>query len=1334
MSEDDNRDNPYVGLRPFFDEDSFYFFGRSEQITELLELLHGTHFVPVLGSSGSGKSSLVRAGLIPTLRAGFMVADRDGWRMAKCLPGDAPIENLAEALLRSVGVERTPLVVNALATRIREDFDDAVIEVLRPHLTAHESVLILVDQFEELFAFRGAAGAESDDEPDAAPDAMRTADRLRRRRDASLLVSVLLSLAVRTDVPVYVVTTMRTDFLGDCDIFTGLPEAINRSGYLVPRLTRAQLRSAIEGPARLVGARAAPRLVDRILNDVGDRMDRLPMMQHALRRTYEAWKSAGMMGPIDLADLEMIGGLDGALNVQAEATIADIDPGVAERVFKRLTAIDKNSRRVRHPTRLSDLRAVAGSGNVAALMTLLDRCVSEGTNFMFASPDGQPNDLRYNITHESLIRQWDRLRKWVDEEQAQRDWYFGVASRAALYASDPETGLMSRGDLRIADEEMTAHRPTAGWAARYPETAAPFDETMAYVRRSSKHVAAVRRNWILGGAAILLVVVVAALSVIGSAQRVIEVLARVNNVARYRVIEKLLNDDPTYAAALAAELTDTTEWMPDRVALLQRALNADYATAEYRGVGGYDFDGTGRRVAIAYTGGKVEIGDIDGNGAPHAVFQAAANDTAMQVLFVKGGGVIVGYQGGAVRWWHSGDSVSATPITAPTRSWKLPESLRQLLITADSNTVIAVDDSARLFTWSLDESAPRRLFEKERVGAIYSHPTDPHRTVVTTITKSEATNAPDTLRVVDVQAGKVVATLKGVTKPVTFVSFNDADEAMLVGQYRGKVLYVKGDRIAGALGDSTGNVNAEFNNRYSVAMVSTTFGYVDIYALSASVDGKRKPFSRLSRFLAHEELAHAQFSHDGDWIVSWSSDGAIRWTSTTDSMVTTKLVGHRANVYWAGTTPRDTRIASIDIDGTLRVWRKPNVAEAVPPTPFAGVPWAAELSGDGSKTLLSYVGGVHGVHSLRDSIPLTFYSGIIGTAGVAPVVSPSGRHVFFDETPRGGRVVWSVADSVTTRLPDVRERVQGAAFSDDDSLIVVAYEGGRISLFNAITGAQRRSDFRYEAAADAGVLAVAPHTHTVAVSYGDTVMLIKDNSVVGVKRDLEGASVWDMKFSADGRSLLLVDDMGGAEIAQLDGRKSARSDTLNFQIDNGGRDVTASAISAKGTYLAIATDDRVIWIFDTRDTLSMLPRAEIKGLEGTTVQLTFGANERTLVATGGDGDIHIWQLTSTGALAKDLPPLVLQHTPKVPHQRHLPFANTVLSPDGKTLTSVVAPDAGAPRIGKWDLDYARITKRLLRTTTACLDVAVRKQLLPNETESERLERTAACEVRAGRAK
>ena len=1329
MNEDDHRDNPFVGLRPFFDKDSFYFFGRNEQVTELLELLHTTHFVPVLGGSGSGKSSLVRAGLIPTLRAGFMVAERDGWRMAKCLPGDAPIENLAEALLRAVGVERTPVLVNALATHIREDFDDAVIEVLRPHLTAQESVLILVDQFEELFAFRSAAGAGSDDELDAAPDAARTADRLRRRRDSSLLVAVLLALAERTDVPVYVVTTMRTDFLGDCDVFTGLPEAINRSGYLVPRLTRAQLRSTIEGPARLVGARAAPRLVDRILNDVGDRMDRLPLMQHALLRTYEAWKDAGMIGPIDLADLDMIGGLDGALNVQAEATIADIDPRVAERVFKRLTTTDKSLRRVRHPTRLSDLRAVVGRENEAGLMTLLDRCVSEGTNFMFASPDGQPNNPRYDITHESLIRQWSRLRTWVDEEQVQRDWYVGVASRAALYASDPDTGLMSARDLRIADDVLRERQPTAGWATRYPEAATSFDSTIAYFRKSSKHAKARRRNVILSAAAILLVVVGATLTVVVSRQAVIKVLARVNTVARYRVIERLLNDDPTYAAALAAELTDTTEWNSEYVALLQRAVNADYATAEYRGVSAYDFDGTGRQIAIAYVSGRVEVGDIDGAGAPHTIFQSPASDTAIYVRFVKGNGVLVAYRDGTVRLWRSSDSASTTPITTP-RRWKLPVSLQQLLVGADSTSLIAVDDSSRLFTWSLDESTPRALLAKERVSEIYTHPTDPHRTVVTTITP---TNAPDSLRVVDVQAGKVVATLKKVSRRVDFVSFNEANDEMLIGQYRGRVLYMRGDRPVGEFGDSTGNVSAAFNNGFGSVLVTTEFGFLDLYTISSTADGKHKPRSRVGRFLAHEEFASAEISRDGNWIVSWSSDGAIRLTATGNSLVTTKLLGHRDNVRRALTTPTDSRIASIDIGGTLRIWRIPGVTKAVPLTTFPGLPVATVLSRDGSRALFAYSEGTHGVYSLRDAAPSVVFEVPIGTYGIAPVLSTTGRYVFFDEPTSEGRFIWNLADSARVRLADGREALRAATFSDDDSLLVLAHADGRISFFNAITGAPL-GDHRYSGGSSFAAMSAAPHTHRVAVSYGDTVMLIDKGTAIGVKHESYGASVWDLKFGADGRSLLLIDDMGGAEVVKLDARKRPGSDSLNFQIDNGGRNVTASAISATGAFLAIATDDRRVWIHDLRATPATSLPSEIKGLEGTTVHLTFGADERTLVGTSSDGDINIWRISGADAWVSDTTTLALQHTPRVPHLRRLPFAETVLSSDGKTLTSVVVPDSGPPRLGKWDLDYSRLSRQLRRTTTACLDVTVRKRLLPNETDSERSERTAACEARARRAK
>ena len=126
------RSNPYVGLRPFFEGDSLYFFGRGQQAADLLEILHQQRFLGVVGSSGSGKSSLVRAGLLPKLLGGFLTQDRDRWRIARMKPGDAPLGNLATALLEAVDQPATADARTALEARIRDEHTDAVIEFLRP--------------------------------------------------------------------------------------------------------------------------------------------------------------------------------------------------------------------------------------------------------------------------------------------------------------------------------------------------------------------------------------------------------------------------------------------------------------------------------------------------------------------------------------------------------------------------------------------------------------------------------------------------------------------------------------------------------------------------------------------------------------------------------------------------------------------------------------------------------------------------------------------------------------------------------------------------------------------------------------------------------------------------------------------------------------------------------------------------------------------------------------------------------------------------------------------------------------------------------------------------
>ena len=472
------RSNPYVGLRPFFERDSLYFFGRGQQLAELLEILHHQRFLGVVGSSGSGKSSLVRAGLLPKLLGGFLAQDRDRWRIVKLKPGDAPIGNLASALLEALDQPADTAARTALEQRIHEDHTEAVLEVLAARVEPNANVFVLVDQFEEIFAFRGS----HEEEDSIRSDPARWQERARRRSEAADFVDLLLELSRRRDLPIYVALTMRTDFLGECDLFYGLPEALNRSRYLVPRLTRQQLREAIEGPAILLGARIEPPLLDHLLNELGDRFDRLPVLQHALLRTWDAWQQSGGVGPIDFPHYEAAGRLDRALDRDAEGALRDLDTGVTSAIFKRLTDTDVRQRRVRSPARVTQLMAASGAdrGTVDAIVK---RFEEGGRNFLYTAADGKPDDPRVDIAHESLIRQWDRARRWVDEERQSRDQFRELAVRARKRERD-QAALLQEPELRMVSDWRDAVHPSRSWAERYSDAEGDFESAIEYLDAS----------------------------------------------------------------------------------------------------------------------------------------------------------------------------------------------------------------------------------------------------------------------------------------------------------------------------------------------------------------------------------------------------------------------------------------------------------------------------------------------------------------------------------------------------------------------------------------------------------------------------------------------------------------------------------------------------------------------------------------------------------------------------------------------------------------------------------------------------------------------------------
>jgi tetratricopeptide (TPR) repeat protein len=474
-------DNPFVGLRPFESAESLLFFGRREQIMELLQLLHRSRFLAIVGSSGCGKSSLIRAGLIPKLKAGFLAGRRDQWRIATMKPGDAPLQNLASALLEALSDDSPEDHVASFTDRIREGGSQAIVDYLSAQLSkSNANILLLVDQFEEIFRF----GLYTEKEAQGISD-----DKEERRDEAADFVSLMLALSEQESLPVFVVMTMRSDFLGDCDAFYNLPEAMNRSQYLVPRLTRRQRQEAIESPIRLYGADIAPRLVDRVLNDAGDESDQLPVMQHALLRTWEKWRRQ-QTGPIDISHYEAIGTVKEALSIDADKAVEGMSKEelfITERLFQALTDTDVKGRRLRRPAHLSEIEAITGAGR-EEILGIIERFRSSNRSFLTISQDHIANDPLIDISHESLIRQWKTLRAWTDAEAEWKELYLRLAGDAVRFDKG-QVPLWSDPALQVALDWRTNRQPNEAWGRRYHPG---FQHAIAFLEKSEGERANVR--------------------------------------------------------------------------------------------------------------------------------------------------------------------------------------------------------------------------------------------------------------------------------------------------------------------------------------------------------------------------------------------------------------------------------------------------------------------------------------------------------------------------------------------------------------------------------------------------------------------------------------------------------------------------------------------------------------------------------------------------------------------------------------------------------------------------------------------------------------------------
>ncbi|MBN2481443.1 MAG: hypothetical protein JXB19_06870 [Bacteroidales bacterium] len=464
--------NPFPGLRPFSVEESHLYFGREGQCEIVLAYLAVNRFAAVTGASGSGKSSLIYCGLIPALYGGFITRAGSKWKIITTRPGNSPVENLAEAIALSEKGEKPQheLKINKqiIYTILRRSSFGLTNAVRQIKLAPGENILLILDQFEELFRYK------------------ESRKDITAVNETEAYIKLLVNAIKQNDQPIYVVLTMRSDFIGECSQFNELTRLINDSNYLIPQMTRDSFREAVTGPLAVGGAKIDPQLLQQVLNAIEDKSDQLPVLQHAMMRTWEFWITNNESGvPLRMRDYEAAGKIENALSMHADEAYEELSEEgkvICKVLFKCLTEKGTDNKGTRHPATVKHIAEIA-QVTEDKVIEVANKFRAKGRSFL-TPVEGIPidGDTVIDISHESLMRIWDKLKAWVEEEFSSVQMYLRLAEAASLYQIG-KTGLWRPPDLHLALNWRKTQKPTLAWAKKYNPA---FEKVMVFLDASEK--------------------------------------------------------------------------------------------------------------------------------------------------------------------------------------------------------------------------------------------------------------------------------------------------------------------------------------------------------------------------------------------------------------------------------------------------------------------------------------------------------------------------------------------------------------------------------------------------------------------------------------------------------------------------------------------------------------------------------------------------------------------------------------------------------------------------------------------------------------------------------